>query len=594
MKYNLVNWSGEYRNDGIAYMNQRIQEMLSHFADHVFSVPVCNTLTLLKEYLSVATQVRAGKVKNSNLEIIMREFQEAFQSDNVIKNHLDKTLSNEILAKINSASSDGKLRMMSFLHNKIVDYNEWCKHDLRELVLQEREKKKIESVLRSYISGLISGGYSRNYIYFFNGEVFNKFPVSSNSSLDGFLNRFDFAPREYTVYVAIDNQLERFKNVLIQRLGAVFDCEEEASDLSIRKKEKYTIIKLQIAALDHIGAARIAYDNLCLFTEFYKFVNDKKARWIHSISKVVDNEGTISFVKTKDDEFSFSRKTDLTDSGEVVEMLVSSLVYGTPNIFPLMQRIVDLHNTSLESANINNSFLNLWSILEVLFVYEHTESKIEELESKLIPILQKDYLRILFEKLYDDIVDNIPEDNLNQQVKEIDAGMNFNAFPCLILLPQYENEREQLIDQLREYPLIRSRIVQYNELYSRKKKVLADIVRFTTRISWHIRRLYRARNAIVHSGVNASNIKELSRHLHNYVDEAVNEVLNLIIFDDSISGIDNAVIEIQIVVDLMKKRLSSNDPICNDDIVNLFTPYRIQQEQSSANELLLESSKEVK
>ncbi len=575
MKYNLVNWSGDYRNDGIAYMNQRIQEMLSHFADHVFAVPVCNTYILVKEFLHTFGLVKSGAINAANLNVIMEEFQESFRSDIVIKKHFDKSLSEELLARINSATLEGKFRLMDLLHNKLAAYNEWCKEDLREYVLQEKEKKKIECVLKSFIAGLIACGYSRTFIYFYNNEVFNNSPVCSEQSLDRFLDRFDFIPRKYNVVIGIDKDLLRFQTILEQRLGASFSCEEEAKDYKTDRRS--ILVKFSTNALDASVAANITYEKLKVFIGFYKFLNDQKAKWICRTCMITDQSGNTSFLKINKDDFSFSRKTEGMNRGEFVEMIVSKLLVSSPQAFPVFHRIVDLHNTSIESNCINNSFLNLWSILEVLLVYDHSENKIDELNHKLLPILQHDYMKFVFEKLCEDIVDNIPAEKLDIVVSTDKLQSNLGLLPSIILLPKYDAERQQLINLMEEYPIIRSRIYQYHEMYSHKKAVLTDIRRFSKRVEWHIHRLYRARNAIVHSGNNMGNIKELSRHLHNYVDEAVMEILFLLLSDDSISSIDNAVIDIQLRVELLLKHLSSKEAINYQDIIALFIPPIMQK-----------------
>ena len=54
-----------------------------------------------------------------------------------------------------------------------------------------------------------------------------------------------------------------------------------------------------------------------------------------------------------------------------------------------------------------------------------------------------------------------------------------------------------------------------------KKKLVAEINRYGQRLTWHIQRLYRVRNSIIHSGEPEKSMLYLVEHLHSYVDEVL-------------------------------------------------------------------------
>ena len=99
---------------------------------------------------------------------------------------------------------------------------------------------------------------------------------------------------------------------------------------------------------------------------------------------------------------------------------------------------------------------------------------------------------------------------------------------------------------LKDYPLLRSRISQCYADFSDKQNLLAEIERFTRRIGWHLKRLYRTRNAIIHAGQNPSNLKALGEHLHSYVDSCLVEIITLLATEYKLKTIDNVIIDIQL------------------------------------------------
>ena len=51
------------------------------------------------------------------------------------------------------------------------------------------------------------------------------------------------------------------------------------------------------------------------------------------------------------------------------------------------------------------------------------------------------------------------------------------------------------------------------------------IDRYVQRVTWHLYRMYRARNAIIHSGEVPHNLRYLGEHLHSYVDSTLTEFI---------------------------------------------------------------------
>lgn len=553
-------------NDGILYFAQRIDEMLNHLTYHIYKVPVLNTYLLAKEYLITANLVSKEVIDKSHLNYIYEEFLESFNGDIIIKEYLSEYDRTAIINKLNSSSEADKNKVMHYVLHILCKYDYWCKEYLANIVRQEREKRKIEMALRCYIPGLIDRGYSPDYIYYHNKSVFNQSNKKDADLLKEFLDRFDFKERQYSVYVTLHKNVINLKDILTQKLEVIFDFDiSEAKEFKY-PGNKYIIAKLEIEALDKRQAATIAYDRLNLFYKFYRFMNDDRKRWFLNKCMVKSSNDDYAFVDLKVQRYNFPEHKDTKKSGELSELMITALLTNARRSFDVIDTVISLHNTALENTDLSNGFLNLWSILEVLFVSDKDRSKINEIERKLIPILKKEYIVMLFKDLDANLRDNLPIDQYNEIITSIEGNDNKYKITALVTLDEYSELREKVYVYLSNYPLLRTRISQMNSLCKYKNVFLNDVERFTRRVTWHLIRLYRTRNSIIHSGETPNHLKSLGEHLHSYVDVCIWEIMVSLTSGKHLCNIDNVLIDEAFQMERMMKELSNKEKFKKGDL----------------------------
>lgn len=567
--YKLDNWNPSFRHDGLLYFTQRIQEMLFYYSAHIYKTPVLNTYLLIREYLNVAELVKNKTINENHLKYIMDEFQDTFSNDLIIRENIDEERRKDILQKLNSATSQDQERIMRYLLSVLAEYNTWCIKYLKKIVPQEKEKKKIERALRCFIPGLIGAGYSHEFIFYYNRFVFSESPVDSLDVLNKFLNRFDFKKKLYSVYLAIDKRAFSFQEILKNNVGVVFEIEIDNSDLKY-DHQKYEVVKLQLKALDERAASNEAYERLSLFFRYYNFLDDQKSDWLFNVGKVIDENGRIAFVNLHSDGFDYSNHVEQDASGEISATLISALLVNAQKSFNCIDRAVNMHNVAIAEKDLRNGFLNLWSVFEILFVSDQSESKSAEIERKVLPILQRDYLHYLIGELEKNLRQNLPKSKIDEIIRKVDAEGKEDWLCRLLFLPQCVAVRTEVYDDLKDLTLIRSRISQISNDFSDMKNILTDIERFRQRISWHFKRLYRTRNSIVHAGETPWNLKELGEHLHSYVDECLLEIIVLLVANTQLCTIDNAIIDIQLREDAIMRCLRQKGKLDENSIAILF------------------------
>ena len=69
-----------------------------------------------------------------------------------------------------------------------------------------------------------------------------------------------------------------------------------------------------------------------------------------------------------------------------------------------------------------------------------------------------------------------------------------------------------------DYPLLQYRIEYYGKMYSDCNKLKLFLTSHRKRVSWHIMRIYRNRNMIVHDGSYFPYIGIIVQNLHYYID----------------------------------------------------------------------------
>lgn len=96
------------------------------------------------------------------------------------------------------------------------------------------------------------------------------------------------------------------------------------------------------------------------------------------------------------------------------------------------------------------------------------------------------------------------------------------------------------------------------------------IEKYERRVRWHLRRMYRTRNAIIHSGEDIDNLKSLGEHLHSYVDELLYEITTQLAIKHSYRTIDNVLINERFKMDETKKIFKGKEKITCEDILKLY------------------------
>lgn len=143
-------------------------------------------------------------------------------------------------------------------------------------------------------------------------------------------------------------------------------------------------------------------------------------------------------------------------------------------------------------------------------------------------------------------------------VKKVPEGDN-NIEKCLALLSIRSNEgiRDEIRSNLTWNPNLRSRIFYLSKKLSNGGEFLKTLKAHIERVSWQIRRIYRTRNIIIHTGKTVPYLNVLLENLHSYLDRVLDLLIEEIIRCPHTTSIDQCALEIRLELEAHLRKLES-------------------------------------
>lgn len=570
MKFSLPsNRNENFEYDGILYFAQRLEEMLFDYSVDLYRMPLLNTHGLLYEYCNIYAKVEFEGVKEYQRNIVFDELLESLKKDIVLKECWGYENIEKIVKTFGSSSPKEKYNTISYLVATFGNgrYYDCCAKTIIKYINQGKQKKKLEAAIRCFVPELISMGYDPHYVYSELRKNFFQNTIIDKNSVYKFLNIFNFKVHNYSVYFSVSSVALKFKDILQNRLSLNF---EDDGNFKFFKKDSNKIIVYfdNIKALCPNTSAKIAYKRLDLFFSFYKFVGDKRSFSIQKKAMVMENDvKNPAFVDAQRTSYNISKDIDFKTIGTISDRLLTGLLSNAESEYSLLSKSIELHNTALSIPDLKSGFLNLWSAVEVLCQDKNATSKLDAVLKIVIPILKKDYLTSIVNDIRDCLQNNISEQDYNSFIEQVsETESEKKKWFYLMLKPEYCNLRKEIVDKLENYPVLRSRFLMFEDIKT-TKDLKQFIDRYVQRVTWHLYRMYRARNAIIHSGEVPHNLRYLGEHLHSYVDSTLTEFIVKLSGNIPFESVNDVIVDIRFAIDnldnVMEKNVNINDKIIN-------------------------------
>ncbi len=234
-----------------------------------------------------------------------------------------------------------------------------------------------------------------------------------------------------------------------------------------------------------------------------------------------------------------------------------------PNTIYRIGRAIDLHSISLTSEQVENKLLNLWTAIETLIPkdMECGDDRVVQIVKSLTPFQELKYVNKLIEQAGSDFLyfDGTKSKEFLSNVILKQKENAFFSLAALIMTNENDVNRKKVYASLGSYPLLRFRLFTINQNLSTGSHIKKLLDSHRKKVEWQIRRIYRVRNLIVHSGKVPSYTNILVENLHNYFDDFLNYIIDNAIKEKRIRTISNAILTAEIDCESLRKNINSID-----------------------------------
>ncbi len=541
MKYrNLKKWDDLAQCESLVYFAQSIDEMLFDFSLDTYKASVMHTGLLCLEATKTIKEIEAGNIMLPNIHHVIAELCLNFEKDPVAQALVSLPLNAFVPALKNPKTSLKELRtVLELLQVQLYSARYRAKNE--ELLIWEIKTghriAEIRRLTRSFVTELIASGLSKRFIrettknFFF----YSKDRIGNTDAIDDFLALLPKERREFTVVFRLDNIFESatqaFSSVnvdITKNLPTTLDLSSFPTFTSDGEQALYAIVT-KTAALDIYGARSSAERriNLCS-TLLSLFHHRKSATWM--TESIVYDQTNQRYSRVGEGINPMMRCSDLVESVAANRLTTFMSEFSLEkNSFDKFIRSAQLHAMALKSDSAENQILNIWIALESLVPSEtraENVSNIEHIIDSSIPFLNIGYIERLLNNLVKDLL-NWNRAATRQAFKNVPGTKFVHKLAKLLSLEDFKDSRVALEGQFRDFHLLRDRFSYFQEVLKSPQSAISALDAHRVRLEWQIRRIYRTRNIIVHSGHTPSHTSTLIEHAHDYLDTVLTSLIKM-------------------------------------------------------------------
>lgn len=564
MNYSLTHWTLNENTENLLFFAQRLLELSYNKSDFKEKNLKISTLDLIDELLNLL-EFQTDKGEDGithDFEILLSELSDSVKTDDVIKKILGDKKEIYLASLVKGMDIKILKNTLEVLKLKINPdkYYEETQEIIKTLISNNKNKDKLYQATTRLFEFLTWYGYQQGTIYhLLNIHFFDKTgtkTITSPSDINDFFNFFDLEEKEFEVVFVASKLYEEIKDSC-ERLGLfvyntrphIYNPNLENKFYSNNKNNKSFIVLKEVRAVDYLHAMKVAEKRVSLVSDLFVVFHHTRKPWYSNYCLVYkhDKRNVVSLNKPGNimaskngDDFSYAK--------DIFPIFLRNFSLESDS-FNRFNRGVELHALSLETSEFASQILNFWICLEALLITEKGKTHI----SAVIDVIELIVNRYCFREKLNGLATCIKhwdkdyrvklEDSIPQHLKELDDEEFIAALSCV---EEYKEYASLLLQRMTNAPLLRFKfmlIVKNMQDQNNLKKTLThEIVRATR----DVRRIYRARNKIVHQGNINEHNEFIAEMAHYYLDLVLFCIIERKIYFNDIRSIDNLVNELRI------------------------------------------------
>lgn len=531
----LKRWVNATRDEGLLFFAQRLEECLFDYTLDSYKARALNTRTRLREMQVALVQIRRRRLHSDAIQPMCLELAESVARDAAAQQLLgayaviyrDKRTWEKLEWRIAQAHIDQALTLIDQRYEQtIVSF-------LRKHLPGLERKEDLHNLISDLVVEWIEKGFAPSYIFFRTRRFFFRLegpPVDGMISFDRFIEYFNVDKSAWRVLLTASPAFKRLNEVVDDEFFEVFNdprdfephSKEEEEYLSDGQGQDGAVILFPtVRARDARAAMEDAFDALHLVSSIsqlhihrYPFDWRKEA--------VVTGEAGFPPLRLGEPKRPIEKHPE-GSLWQLPDRFRNTFGAFTPtDLEPAaIDRVYTAlrhHSFAVQAQTREGQLINLWTAFECLLPLSLDDTRIAKAVAIGAPLLSKDYPLKLIEDIhlsfrrclrreYQEILDAIPHEGPARE-------------RCALLLATQEHEAGY--DELRRlcefHPLLRARAAWLHFRLQRADRVSALIDAHERRVAWHLHRIYRSRNLLVHAGQTVPYLSTLVENIHAYVD----------------------------------------------------------------------------
>ena len=535
-------WEEFEESNALLFFAQLLHEMLFDFTLDTYKPNALNVHSLIHEALEISAKISEGAIKEGNFEHIRDELQMSLSKDLTLKRLLNEKHFHYVDQIKKSKNHEELTIILEALHFYLSKkkYFTGLKETLKDEVKSGKSKSNIFSVTRSLITEILEYGYEKSYIYNAVNTTFfsKKSSVNSINVMDAFYTNFNFKKNKFKVtficspeFFRIKSTVKNFGLKVTKKLNNLPKIPATNKFLEGKYESCVFIIEEKVEALDHAAARNRSEQKLKFISDIYSFYNHQHKFKIESNAYVREiSSGYCLNISRQTDAIKKGIDHSPTEIPSIVESLRENMSLDSQSLYKFTKAI-QLHRLAINAKELENQLLDLWAAIETLIpnLPNSQKNRIQQIVDYLAPILSVNYMHKLISELHKDI-ELWNEDFYKELLEQINHGENSIEKLTLIISDNDYSESFNALDvKLEDFPLLKNRVGTYKKWCIDSKELLSLLERHHKKVSWQIRRIYRARNAIIHNGEKPHQLEILVENLHSYLDSCIKGISDLVI-----------------------------------------------------------------
>lgn len=274
------------------------------------------------------------------------------------------------------------------------------------------------------------------------------------------------------------------------------------------------------------NAVSVARQKLDVFTGLVSLYKNPPSLYVHPNALVEVNGQRSVFIQF---EQAFRRLHPQTKARQYVHEAVDLL--DNHKVERRVSAAIELLSLASSSADTRIRLINLWSSIETLAGAHESETTLDRVYALLVPLVIARHVSRATRYLA------IQLQLFGDSIKNHDYGVGFpkpHPKDTFVQLPHLLStlaapENSDSICQLlcfAKHPLLRFRLYRCWDTYHAPKNLKKMLLKSKQRLMWHIARIYRARNRLVHHGEESPFIVPLLDNLQNYLAMTVQRLIH--------------------------------------------------------------------